>query len=83
MYLAVIIILGITYGVIATANIIEINAVADDYNRATMMSQQHAIIKISQTIFFATCTALLKIVDLNMVLCFSGIVLLIVFLRKR
>ena len=83
MYLAVIIILGITYGVIATANIIEINAVADDYNRATMMSQQHAIIKISQTIFFATCTALLKIVDLNMVLCFSGIVLLIVFFTQK
>lgn len=83
MYLAVIIILGITYGVIATANIIEINAVADDYNRATMMSQQHAIIKISQTIFFATCTALLKIVNLNMVLCFSGIVLLIVFFTQK
>lgn len=37
----------------------------------------------SETIFFATCTALLKIVDLNMVLCFSGIVLLIVFFTQK
>lgn len=83
IYIVVIIVLGITYGVISTANIIEINAVADDYNRATMMSQQHAIMKISQTVFFATCTALLKIVNMNMILCFSGVVLLIVFLSHK
>lgn len=83
MYIVVIIILGIIYGVISTANIIEINSVAEDYNRATMMSQQHAIIKISQTVFFAICTALLKMVNLNTVVCFSGAILLVTFLSQK
>lgn len=83
MYIVVIIILGVIYGVIATANMIELNSVAEDYNRATIMSQQHAIIKISHTLFFAICTALLKIVNMNLVVCFSGIILLVVFLCQN
>lgn len=45
--------MGVIYGVIATANMIELNSVAEDYNRATIMSQQHAIIKISHCCMYS------------------------------
>ena len=77
IYPVVIILYGIFYGLISTTNVIQINKIADDSNRATMMSQQHSFVKISQTLFWLLCSGILSISQWNVVLYFCCVMLFI------
>lgn len=77
MWIIVAVFLGVIYGIISTTNVIEINKIADNSNRATMMSQQHAIVKISQTLFFIICGLAISKSNVNGML-YAGCFLLLI-----
>ena len=90
IWLAVVgvLLIGTAFGVLYMSNTIEINKIATSQNRATLISQQHAITKISQTLVLFVAGSSLKLFTVGQMFFGVGILVLcsmiglLIFSRK-
>lgn len=72
-----VLLIGTAFGVLYMSNTIEINKIATSQNRATLISQQHAITKISQTLVLFVAGSSLKLFTVGQM--FFGVGILVLY----